>query len=117
MTAAPVVEPGETAPVRRVPRPTPFGETLINSAAALGTVLALVGIILGANMALHRRVVGCENGHYFPEGTTDFRCFSRPHAGDGVSIIVLAAMLGILIVLCSVICHRLVVPTTDGRDE
>lgn len=74
-------------------------EVAITTSVGAGVVLALVGVAVGLRMALKATVAHCPNGQYFPEGTTDFRCYGHLHAGDGTAITVVSAMLGILIVL------------------
>jgi hypothetical protein len=53
-------------------------------------------------MALKRKVTNCPNGHYFPEGTTNFNCYVHPQAGVGVAIAVFSVLLGILIVFSAI---------------
>lgn len=69
----------------------------------LGVILAIVGMVVGLSMALKRTVVHCADGTYFPEGTTDFRCFGHLHAGEGTAIAVLSSLLGIVVALLGII--------------
>ncbi|HZC69553.1 MAG TPA: hypothetical protein VE442_02555 [Jatrophihabitans sp.] len=75
----------------------------IRVAVSIGIACAVVGIVIGLRMALHTTVVDCADGTYFPEGTTDFRCYAHKQAGDGTAIVLISAMLGILIWLSGVI--------------
>lgn len=70
-----------------------------------GVVLAALGVVVGLVMALRRREASCPDGKYFPEGTTDFRCFVHPQALDGTAVVILSLMLGILIVVCGQIAQ------------
>lgn len=72
-------------------------------AVRCGFALASVGLVVGVVMALKRREIRCPDGTFFPEGTTDFRCFAHPQALDGTAIAVFSVMLGIVIGLIGVI--------------
>jgi hypothetical protein len=61
-------------------------QALVVALVFAGAILSIVGLVIGLNMALKRTVVHCANGTYFPEGTTDFRCFGHLHAGEGTAI-------------------------------
>jgi hypothetical protein len=76
----------------------PTAELFAVLATVVGVALGVAGIIIGINVGTHRTVVNCRNGTYFPQGTTDFRCFSHPHAGDGAGLAIVSGMLAILIV-------------------
>lgn len=52
-------------------------------------------------MLLQRRVVDCPDGTFFPNGTTDFRCFEHPLAFEGAAVSALAISVGALILLTS----------------
>ena len=77
-------------------------------AMAIGVILAATGLVVGLKMGLKRTVHQCADGTYFPEGTTDFRCFVRPHELDGIAVVVVSLMLGILIGLTGVIARAAV---------
>lgn len=72
-------------------------QSTVEALAVLGVVLCVVAVVIGLRMALHATVVPCPNGHFFPAGTTDFRCFAHKHAGDGAAIAIFAVVLGILL--------------------
>jgi hypothetical protein len=77
--------------------------TAIRIVTAIAAILALAVVVVGIAMAANRHEVPCPDGHEFPAGTTDFRCFSYPQAGEGISLAMLAVVLGIIVVLCGVI--------------
>jgi F0F1-type ATP synthase membrane subunit c/vacuolar-type H+-ATPase subunit K len=60
-------------------------------------VAIAAGIAVGFAMVLQRREVACADGTFFPEGETDFRCFSHPHALVGTAV--LAGFVGLGAVL------------------
>lgn len=66
-----------------------------------------MGLTLGLALALKRREAPCPDGTYFPEGTTDFRCFVHPHALDGSAIAVISVVLGILIGLVGFVARAI----------
>ena len=70
--------------------------------AVVGASLALISLIVGLTMAFQRREAPCPNGHIFAQGTTDFRCFVHPRAGEGSAIAMFAVMLGIIIIFSAV---------------
>ncbi len=78
----------------------------------VGLSSAIVGLITGLVMLLQRRVVQCADGTYFPEGTTDFRCFEHPLAFEGTAVVAFAISVGALIVLTSFAVIRSSTPTT-----
>lgn len=90
--SSPASAPSRTAPANR-------RQVQVTAAVALGLVLAVVGLAIGLTMALKRREAQCPDGTYFPEGTTDFRCFVHPSGLEGSAIAVISVMLGLLIVL------------------
>jgi hypothetical protein len=67
----------------------------------VGLAAAAVGLITGLAMALERRVVECADGTFFPEGTTDFRCFEHPVALGGTAVAAISVALGSVIVLAA----------------
>ena len=77
-------------------------QNLILLAMWVGLALALVGLIDGVVMALQSHVAPCANGTYFPPGTTNFTCYAHPHAGTGIAVAVVSALLGILVVLSAI---------------
>jgi hypothetical protein len=90
---------------RRIERPAAFrtATSVGGRARFAGAILSIVGLVIGLNMALKRTVVHCANGIYFPEGTTDFRCFGHLHAGEGTAIAVLSVLLGIVVALLAIL--------------
>jgi hypothetical protein len=78
-------------------------QALVVALVFAGAILSIVGLVIGLNMALKRTVVHCANGIYFPEGTTDFRCFGHLHAGEGTAIAVLSVLLGIVVALLAIL--------------
>jgi hypothetical protein len=77
-------------------------ETRIWIAMFLALAVGLIGVIDGLMMALKKHVAPCPNGHYFPEGTTDFRCFVHPRLGVGIAIVVFSLLLGALVVFSGI---------------
>lgn len=77
--------------------------------AGLATV---VGIAVGVVMVLQRREVTCADGTFFPEGETDFRCFSHPQALVGTATIAAFIGLGAVVYLASIVIKLL-----DSRSE
>lgn len=67
----------------------------------VGLVASVVGLITGLAMARELRVVECADGTFFPEGTTDFRCFEHPVALGGTAIAAISVALGSVIVLAT----------------
>lgn len=80
---------------------------LVIAAVSLGAIAAIVGIEIGIRMALKATLIQCPDGTYFPQGTTDFRCFSHMHAGTGSAIALISFMLLILLVLVGVVANAL----------
>jgi hypothetical protein len=88
----------------------------------LGVCLGVIGVIVGFSMAFHATVIGCPDGHFFPAGTTDFRCFAHKHAGDGTAIAVFSALLAIVVGLCGIIAvgtrvDRAARPESEPADD
>jgi hypothetical protein len=77
--------------------------SFITLAASVGVILTVISVVVGLGMAFQRKVVPCPDGHQFPPGTTDFRCFIYPQAGEGSALAMLSIMLGLIIILCSII--------------
>lgn len=90
--------------------PVSRAETAVSAAVVVGCLCAFTGLAAGLKMAFKRKEATCPNGKFFPEGTTDFRCFAHPHALDGTAVVVFSLMLGILIVLTGVIARAAVTP-------
>lgn len=82
----------------------------------VGITAALAGLITGLLMALQRRVVVCPEGAFFPEGTTDFRCFEHPLALEGAAVLAIAIALGALIVLAALTITTLRRPDTSPTE-
>jgi len=53
-------------------------------------------------MIAGRLEVECPNGTYFPEGTTDFRCFEHPQALGGSAFVLICLALAAVIALCAI---------------
>ena len=68
----------------------------------IGLVVAMVGVVDGIVMAVKRHVAPCPDGHIFPQGTTNFDCYVHPHAGVGIAISAVSALLGLLVVLTAI---------------
>jgi hypothetical protein len=102
----PMVDPTRADPSRI--------RSIVGFAVGVGLILCLGALIIGLRMALHATVVECPNGHEFPVGTTDFRCFAHEHAGDGTSIAIFAIVLGILLSLGGLVA-QLVLPRPASR--
>jgi hypothetical protein len=79
--------------------------SIVGAAVSFGLILCVVAMVIGLRMALHATVVACPDGHYFPAGTTDFRCFAHKHAGDGTSIVIFAVIFAIVLSLGGLIAQ------------
>jgi hypothetical protein len=90
------------AATQHAPQQPARQESALYLAMGVGLVLALIGLAIGLNMALASEVAPCENGHFFPEGTTDFTCYSHPEAGVGSAIALFSVLLGILLVFSAI---------------
>jgi amino acid transporter len=86
---------------RRVRRSS-GAESAVVVAVGVCVLLAVVGFFVGINTASTANVAPCENGHYFPEGTTDFNCYVHPQGGLGVAIAVFSILLGTIVVFSSI---------------
>lgn len=93
------------------PQPTRDPTQLVELCKAVGLAAAGLGIAVGVIMVAKRREAPCEDGTFFPEGTTDFRCFVHPQAWTGGAVILVCVALGALIVLCGVIAASIVTGT------
>ncbi len=87
------------------PQPAPMRsrDDLVWWSIVVGSILSVAGLVIGLVMAFKRNEAECADGTYFPEGTTDFRCFVHPQGLEGSAIAVISLMLGILIVLTGAI--------------
>lgn len=88
---------------------------VIRCATAAGVLLAGIGVIDGVVMGLHKKVTACPTGHHFPEGTTDFTCYTHPQAGGGIAIIALSALLGLVVVFTAISAVQLCGETAAVR--
>jgi hypothetical protein len=86
----------DVEPVTREPG-RPIDPTFV--ALATGLVACVAVIIGGLVLALQKVVVECPDGQYFPEGTSDYHCFSHPQAALGISVLAAGIALAALIVL------------------
>lgn len=77
----------------------------VSVAVVVGLAFATAGFVDGVVTVAQRRVANCEDGHFFPEGTTNFDCYSHPHLGTGLGIAGFAVVLAILIGLTGAIAH------------
>jgi hypothetical protein len=93
--ADPPASPDEAARAERT-------EDLVWWGTWVGVVLAAVGFIDGLVMALRRKTTTCADGKYFPEGTTDFNCYTYPQAELGIAVAALSVVLGIVVVFASI---------------
>ncbi len=73
----------------------------------LGIALCAVSIAVGLRMAFYASLIECPNGHFFPAGTTDFRCFAHKHAGEGTAIALLSTVLATVLTIVSLIAQHL----------
>jgi hypothetical protein len=76
-------------------------------AVSAGVILAIVGLVDGLLMALHRKVAQCANGTFVRVGA-DPVCYLHPQAGEGIAIVAFSTMLGIVIVLCGIVAQATV---------
>ncbi|MCC2593789.1 hypothetical protein LKO27_10265 [Tessaracoccus sp. OS52] len=90
----------------------PLTPRVVRAVTWVGLSSAIIGLITGLAMLLQRRVVECPDGTYFPNGTTDFRCFEHPLAFEGTAVSALAISVGALILLTSSAVTRSAVPAT-----
>jgi hypothetical protein len=75
---------------------------MVRLAVVFGLILAMLGVLDGIVMVVKRKVAQCPDGHFFPEGTTNFNCYVHPNAGVGVAIVVVSALLGTVLVLSAI---------------
>lgn len=80
--------------------------TRIDLARAGGAFLTAVGVLDGLLMTLKRREAPCPDGKYFPEGTTDFQCYTHPLGMQGVAVMVVSLLLGLLVLLTCAIAQN-----------
>ena len=90
------------AATARAPQRPARQESALQLAMGVGLVIALIGLLVGLSMAFSSEVAPCENGHFFPEGTTDFTCYVHPQAGLGSAIALFSILLGILLVFSAI---------------
>lgn len=83
-------------------------EVRVQRAIWIGMAAALMGAVIGMVMALRRRESGCADGTFFPEGTTDFRCFEHPEALVGVAVVATSIAIACLIFLVGVVAKQAV---------
>lgn len=89
--------------------------THVGIAEFFGFLLAATGLVLGLVTAFKRKEAECADGTYFPEGTTDFRCFVHPQAFEGTALAVVSVMLGILIYLTVLIARSTLASSSDRK--
>ena len=70
-------------------------------------IAVAVGVAVGVLMILQRREVTCADGTSFPEGETDFRCFSHPHALVGTATVAAFVGLGAITYLAWIVISAL----------
>lgn len=80
--------------------------TRIDLARWGGGFLAAVGVIDGLLMVLRKREAPCPDGKYFPEGTTNFQCYVHPMGMQGVAVMVVSLLLGLLVLLTCAIAQN-----------
>ncbi|HEY7008605.1 MAG TPA: hypothetical protein VH395_06685 [Jatrophihabitantaceae bacterium] len=90
-----------------------WSENAVAPLLALGAVVIVAGLVAGLAMALHAKVAPCEDGHYFPPGTTDFRCYVHPHAITGSVIVGASIFAAIVLALIGIVAHVVI----SARDE
>ena len=80
-----------------------------------GLAACVAGVVVGAVMIARRREVPCADGTFFPEGTTDFRCFDHPQALGGSAVVLICLALAAVVALCAVAAMGVVAArTTTG---
>ena len=67
-----------------------------------GLAACVGGVAIGIVMIARRREVTCADGTFFPEGTTDFRCFAHPQALGGSAVVLICLALAAVIALCAI---------------
>jgi hypothetical protein len=90
------------AEAERSPQKPAREESALQLALGIGLVLALISLLIGLSMAFSSEVAPCENGHFFPEGTTDFTCYAHPQTGVGSAIVLFSILIGILLVFSAI---------------
>lgn len=83
----------------------------------IGLVAAAVALTAGVVVASKRIVVRCPDGKMFPNGTTDFNCYSHPQAALGIGVAALAVTLGVVVVLMNITGRAVVTarqPLSEG---
>jgi hypothetical protein len=106
-------EPSRPSAARRSLSQRSPSENVVAPLLAFGGLVIVVGVIVGIVVALHAKVAPCEDGHYFPPGTTDFRCYAHPHAILGGFIVGASIFSAIVLALIGIVAHLLI----SARDE
>jgi len=83
-------------------------EVRLEALLVLGGLVALVGAIAGLFLAFRAKVAPCEDGHYFPPGTTDFNCYAHPHAIIGCTLIGASLFAGIVLAVIGLTARLLI---------
>lgn len=83
----------------------------------IGVLATLVGLVDGIVIWARKREVNCPDGTFFPEGTTDYRCFEHPGAEQGIAVVSISLALGILLVLIGMLIAHLVPRAADGPSD
>ena len=66
-------------------------------------------------MIAGRLEVVCPDGTFFPEGTTDFRCFDHPQALGGSVVVLICLALAVVIALCAIAATGVVSRASEAR--
>ncbi|MDO9439910.1 MAG: hypothetical protein Q7T73_03375 [Beijerinckiaceae bacterium] len=83
-------------------------------AVLIGLASCAAAVVSGLVLALDKVVIGCPDGTEFPNGTTDFNCYSDPDAELGFSIVAIAFAVGAAIVLLRAVLRAVRAPQLRG---
>lgn len=100
-------EAPEPAAVQLGEMPVSGEKMWVSVGVTVGVLSGIAGVIDGLVMVLQRHEVGCADGTYFPQGATDFRCFSHPHVANGIAVMGFSVMLSIVILLTGFIANQM----------
>lgn len=82
---------------------------------AVGFLACVTAVVAGLVVAFDKVVVECHDGQSFPNGTTDFNCYSYPQAGMGIGIIAVGIGLGAVLILLRVVHEALTHSATSAQ--
>jgi hypothetical protein len=85
----------------------------------VGLTACVTAVVSGLVLALDRVEVDCPDGTSFPEGASDFTCYTHPTNELGISIMAIAVAVGVALVLLRAILDAVREPQrpSDGQDD